>query len=71
MIWKYGKANHFGISKDSDFHQHSLLYGHPLKFIYLRVGNCSTSKIIQVLRDNYATINQCGGAEQESILVLS
>jgi predicted nuclease of predicted toxin-antitoxin system len=72
MIWEYAKANNFVIvSKDSDFHQRSLLYGHPPKFIYLRVGNCPTSRIVQILRDNYATISQFGSAEQESILVLT
>ncbi|MEP6497481.1 hypothetical protein NDI40_06035 [Microcoleus vaginatus ZQ-A3] len=38
------------VSKDSDFYQRSLIYGHPPKFIYLRVCNCSTSKIVQILR---------------------
>lgn len=71
LIWEYTKANNFVIvSKDSDFHQRSLLYGHPPKFIYLRVGNCPTSTIVQILRNNYATISQFGNAEQESILVL-
>ena len=36
IIWEFAKANSFVIvSKDSDFHQRSLLYGHPPKFIYL------------------------------------
>jgi len=59
------------VSKDSDFHQRSLLYGHPPKFIYLRIGNSLTSKIIQILRDNFDTIVQFEASETESILVLT
>jgi predicted nuclease of predicted toxin-antitoxin system len=71
VIWEYAKANDFIIvSKDSDFHQRSLLYGHPPKFIYLRVGNCPTSRIVQILRDNFDLINQFGDSKVESILVL-
>ena len=72
LIWQFAKANGFVIvSKDSDFHQRSLLYGHPPKFIYLRIGNSSTSKIVQILRDNFDTITQFGERELESILVLT
>ncbi len=71
LIWEYAKANDFVIvSKDSDFHQRSLLYGHPPKFIYLRIGNSPTSKIVQILRDNFDTIIQFEDSETESILVL-
>lgn len=72
VIWEYAKSNNFVIvSKDSDFHQRSLLYGHPPKFIYLRVGNSSTSKIVQILRDNFDTIIQFGNSKVESILILA
>ena len=71
VIWEYAKTNEFMIvSKDSDFHQRSLLYGHLPKFIYLRIGNCPTSKIIQILRDNLDTISQFESNEIESLLVL-
>ncbi len=71
VIWEYAKANDFVIvSKDSDFHQRSLLYGHPPKFVYLRIGNSPTSQIVQILRDNFETINQFGESETESILIL-
>ncbi len=72
LIWDYAKAHDFVIaSKDSDFHQRSLLYGHPPKFIYLRIGNTPTSKIVQILRDNFGTISQFADSEIESILVLA
>ena len=72
LIWEYAKANSFVIvSKDADFHQRSLLYGHPPKFMYLRIGNSSTSKIVQILRDDFETISQFGNTEVESILVLA
>ena len=72
IIWEYAKANDFVIvSKDSDFYQRSLLYGHPPKFIYLRIGNSPTSKIVQILRDNFDTIAQFEDRESESILVLA
>ena len=72
VIWEYAKANDFVIvSKDADFHQRSLLYGHPPKFIYLRIGNSHTLKVVQILRDNFDTITQFEARELESILVLT
>jgi predicted nuclease of predicted toxin-antitoxin system len=72
IIWEYAKANNFVIvSKNSDFHQRSLLYGHPPKFVYLRIGNSPTSKIVQILRDSFDTISQFRERESESILVLA
>jgi predicted nuclease of predicted toxin-antitoxin system len=71
IIWEYAKANSLAIvSKDADFHQRSLLYGHPPKLIYLRIGNSPTSKIIEILRDNLDTIIEFGGSKTESILIL-
>jgi predicted nuclease of predicted toxin-antitoxin system len=71
IIWEYAKANSFAIvSKDADFHQRSLLYGHPPKLIYLRIGNSPTSKIIEILRGNFDTIVKFGDSETESILIL-
>jgi predicted nuclease of predicted toxin-antitoxin system len=72
IIWEYAKRHDFAIvSKDSDFYQRSLLYGHPPKFIYLRIGNSPTAKIVQILRDNLETIVQFVEAgASESILIL-
>ena len=71
VIWEYAEANDFAIvSKDADFHQRSLVYGHPPKVIYLRIGNSPTSEIVESLRVNFDIIVQFGESETESILVL-
>ena len=71
VIWEYAKASDFIIvSKDADFHQRSLLFGHPPKFIYLRIGNSPTAKIVQILQNNCETISQFTASESESILIL-
>ena len=49
----------------------SLVYGHTSKFVYLRIGNSPTSKIVQILRNNFDTIVQFENSELESILVLA
>lgn len=50
-IWEYAKLHGFVIvSKDSDFHQRSLLYGPPPQVIWIRRGNCSTNEIGELLR---------------------
>ncbi|MBD2291268.1 DUF5615 family PIN-like protein [Microcystis wesenbergii FACHB-1317] len=72
LIWEFAKFNDFVIvSKDADFHQRSLLYGHPPKFIYLRIGNSPTAKIIEILRDNFLIIVEFFDSETESLLILS
>ncbi len=71
VIWEFAKSNDFVIVfKDSDFHQRSLLYGHPPKFIYLRIDNSPTSKIVQIKRDKFDIISTFVDSEVESILVL-
>ena len=57
-IWDYAKLNDFAIvSKDSDFQQRSLLYGHPPKFIWIRVGNCPARTIEDLLRKHSVAIH--------------
>ena len=57
-IWIYAREHGFAVvSKDSDFQQRSLLYGHPPKFIWLRVGNCSVRTIEDLLRRHSVAIH--------------
>lgn len=49
-LWAHA-ANHGYtiVTKDADFHHRSLLHGHPPKIIWIRLGNCSTRDIAELL----------------------
>jgi predicted nuclease of predicted toxin-antitoxin system len=52
-VWEFAKKQGLTIlSKDADFRQRSLLFGAPPKVIGLLTGNCSTTRLEQVIRDN-------------------
>ena len=49
LVWDHAKNNGLMIvSKDSDMHQRSFMFGYPPKVIWVRLGNCSTSDIEQL-----------------------
>lgn len=71
VIWHHAQQHGFVlVSKDSDFQQRSLLLGHPPKFVWLRVGNCSTRAIEILLRKHAAAIHTFGQNPAESHLML-
>lgn len=56
-VWNYARENDFTIvSKDSDFHQRSFLFGAPPKAIWIRRGNCATEDILKILRTRHTEI---------------
>ncbi|MBI3911790.1 MAG: DUF5615 family PIN-like protein [Armatimonadetes bacterium] len=70
-VWDYARGEGLVIvSKDSDFRQHSFLFGFPPKVVWIRLGNCSTKEIEQVLRDRYTDIEQFCTDPTASFLVL-
>ena len=71
-VWTFAKDNGFAIvSKDSDFHQRSLVFGHPPKVVWLRLGNCSTSDIEGVLLNGQSAIATFLADATASLLTLS
>ena len=68
MVWEWAKKHGFTIvSKDTDFHQRAIVFGHPPKIIWLRVGNCETSLITNLLRSRYQLLRQFIESETESL----
>ena len=57
VIWQYARSTGLTIvAKDSDFYYRSLLLGHPPKVVWLRVGNCTTATIEDLLRTRHADL---------------
>ncbi len=71
LIWSFAQEHGYTIvSKDADFHQRSLVFGHPPKLVFLRIGNCPTSRIAELLRSHYAMLSTFDSDANTSILVL-
>ena len=71
IIWRFAADRGFVIiTKVSDFFHMALLRGHPPKVIHLRVGNCTTRHIRNLLLDNVPLIDGFISDPMESLLIL-
>ena len=49
-VWRYAKEHGFTVvTKDSDFHERTLLVGAPPKVVWIRRPNCSTAETAAIL----------------------
>ena len=54
VVSDYARDHGFVIvSKDAEFHQRSLVLGAPPKFVWIRLGNCSTDDILALLQRHH------------------
>ena len=52
-VWRYAGDNNLAIvTKDSDFHEFALVFGHPPEIIWLKCGNRPRSYVLDVLRNH-------------------
>ena len=71
-VWAYAAAQGLAIvSKDSDFQHRALLFGHPPKVAWIRLGNCSTAAVVTLLRTRQADLLAFEADPAVSLLVLS
>ena len=71
IVWDYAKDNNFMIvSKDADMHDLSLVFGNPPKVVWVRLGNCSTRQVENLLRQDFDVIKLFCGDVYVSLLVL-
>ncbi len=71
QVWQFARNNGYTIvSKDSDFHQRSLLYGFPPKIVWVRLGNCSTKAVEKVLRAHCDELKRFHADETATFLII-
>lgn len=71
IVWEYAKNNGFMlVSKDADMHDLSLVFGNPPKVIWVRLGNCSTRQVANLLRQHFAAIELFYKDDAVSLLAL-
>ena len=71
IVWDYAKDNDLIIvSKDADMQDLSLVFGNPPKVIWLRLGNCSTSQVKNLLRREFKASELFYENETLSLLAL-
>ena len=70
-VWNYAKEHGFLIvTKDTDFHERSVIVGAPPKIVWIRRGNCSTTMIEQILRRHREDIQKLSDDNSISYLLL-
>ena len=70
-VWEYAREHQYTlVSKDSDFHELTLLYGAPPKVVWIRRGNCTTKQIEFILRNKLEDIQQLINSPESSYLVI-
>lgn len=72
LVWEYARDNDLMlVSKDSDMHQRSFVFGAPPKVVWTRLGNCSTADVEKLLRKHFAVIKTFYEDPSASFLSLS
>ena len=70
-IWFHARTHDFVIvSKDNDFAELAVLRGAPPKVVWLRIGNCSSAAVEQLLRRNVSVIAEFANDPERVVLEL-
>ena len=71
-VWDFAARNGLVIvSKDTDFQQRSLAMGAPPKVVWVRLGNCSTTEVVALLKARMPDLIAFEADTQATFLVVS
>lgn len=70
-VWELAREHRcILVTKDGDFHRLSLLHGAPPKVVWLRIGNCSTADIAQLLTKHAEDVRAFDAQSEATVLEL-
>ena len=70
-VWSFAQENGIAVvSKDANIVKLALLRGQPPKLVYMRVGNCATERICELLMNSRSTISEFLDDPIASVLTL-
>ena len=71
IVWDLARQHEcLVVSKDEAFHRLALLRGAPPKFVWIRLGNCTTDDITQLLRRRHEDIIRFNEQNEATVLEL-
>jgi predicted nuclease of predicted toxin-antitoxin system len=71
-VWAHARTHGFTIvSKDSDFHQRSLVEGFPPKVVWVQRGNCTTAEAAALLRARLPEVSAFESDREAAFLILA
>jgi predicted nuclease of predicted toxin-antitoxin system len=70
-VWEFARGHGFTlVTKDSDFSDLSALRGFPPRVIWLRIGNCTTREVEDLIRRHREVIEQFEMDPEAGVLTL-
>lgn len=71
ILWQAAVVHGFVlVTKDEDFHRLSVIHGAPPKVVWLRLGNCTTQDIVDLLRKHVEDVRQFAVQDEAAFLEL-
>lgn len=71
VIWEHAKTHGFAfLTKDKDFANLSIAWGAPPKVILLLTGNCSTTELVRMIRNNAVRFSDFESDTKRGLLIL-
>jgi predicted nuclease of predicted toxin-antitoxin system len=70
-VWEFARQHGFTlVTKDSDFNDLSALRGFPPRVLWLRIGNCTTRQIEELIRRHQQVIEEFENDPNAGVLAL-